>query len=485
MFFRYTRYGIAIRATAENDENARLLGVSTRRVSLVVWGMAGGLSTIGAVLYAGTSGIASTLGVGPGLLLRALAAAVLARMTSLPRAVMWALVVGLVEQVLLFNLGNATFVDALLFVVILVALLVQRAQIGRLGGLDQSSWPINTREEELPAGLARAPLTARLNTATAFAIVAFAIVLPFTLPAGQLYVVIVGICFAIAGLSITILTGLGGQISLGQWALAGIGAFTAAQASVHLGWQPWAAVVVGTAAGGVASLIIGLPALRIRGLFLAVATLAFAVAASSWLFRAEWFAGGRSGFTVDRPSFAASDVAYYFVCLGGLTVAAAVVRSVRRSRLGRNIIAVRENAPTAAALGVNVVATRLLTFAISGCVAGFAGTIFLFAQQSITGESFRALLSLQVVILAVVGGVATIAGALLGAAFLMILPNLVPGQEVLAAVAGGGTVLLILQFLPGGLSSLLLRLRRVALVPPFDADTGASASRPIPQEVAT
>src|SRR5205823_15010704 len=128
------------------------------------------------------------------------------------------------------------------------------------------------------------------------------------------------------GLSLVILTGYGGQISLGQWAVAGVGAFAAARLDVSAGWPSWSVPVAAVAAGAATALVIGLPALRLRGLFVAVTTLAFSVAAASYLFGEPWFTGGQQGITPSRPSFVAGDRAFYLAALCALVVAMLAAR---------------------------------------------------------------------------------------------------------------------------------------------------------------
>ena len=463
LFFRMSRFGIAMRAAAENADNARLLGVSTRRMSLVAWGIAGGLSATAAVLYAGSSGVALNLGVGPALLLRGLAAAMLARMTDLPRALGWGLGIGFMEQVLLFNVGQGGVVEAALLSIVLGALLVQRRAIGRVGRLDDSSWPVTQTLQRLPRELRSSLPASRLRLSFAAATVGLVIVLPFALSAGQTFAVTTGVAFAMCGLSLTILTGHVGQVSLGQWAVAGAGAFAAARVDATLGWSPWAAFLVAVGAGAAASLVIGLPALRVRGLFLSVCTLAFAVAASAYLFRTEWLAGGRGGLEVSRPWPVAGDRAFFYLAVAALAGAALVAHRTKGGRLGRNLMAVRENEPGAAALGVGSVGAKLTGFAIAGGLAGCAGAIFLYAQQGVSGESFRVEQSLLLVVAVVIGGVGSLAGPIVGAFLLFVLPVLSPGQAFLATVGSAAGLLLVVQHLPGGLVTLGYRIRDAIL----------------------
>ncbi len=462
-FLRLTRFGTAMRAVAENEDNARLLGVSARRVSRAAWALGGGLSATAAVLIGATTGSASNLGIGAPLLVRALAPAMAAALLSLPKAAAWGVCLGVVEQALLFNTQNSGVVDAVLLAFILAALLLQRRPRGRAAELDESSWPIASSLRALPAGLAADPLRQRLRVAMLLAMAVLVVGAPLVASETTTVLLVRVIAFGIAGISLTVLTGYGGQVSLGQWAVAGVGGIAAARIDVAHGWPVWATIVVSAVAGAVVSVLIGLPALRLRGLLLAVTTLAFAVAASGYLFGADWFAGDDAGITVVRPAVIASDRALYVVAIGVLGLAALIAHRTATGRLGRLIAAVRENERSAVAAGIDVVGVKLTTFAIAGAIAGLGGWLAVYSDGIGSRGVFDPRFSLLLVMAAVLGGVGTISGPVVGAFLVFGLPALFPEEAFIATFGTGIGVLNVLLFLPAGVASLPMKIRDALL----------------------
>lgn len=459
VFLRYSRFGQAMRAVAENADNARLLGVSVRRVSMTAWALAGAMSAIAAVLKGGVVGTAVNLGTGPELLLRALAVAMAAGLLSLPRAALWGLIIGVGEQLVLYNVNNPGLVDALLFGFVVVLLLARRRPLGRAGELEESSWPISTALRTLPGRLANGELNRRLRHGVLAAAVVGAVTTGFAVDTSVQFALTQAIALAIGALSLTILTGLGGQISLGQWGIAGVAGFLAVRADLSWGWQWWATVLVAVVTGAVIALVIGLPALRLRGVLLALTTLAFSVAVAEYLFRQAWFTGGQAGLQVPHPSPFHGSSAFYVLCLALLAIAMIAARQIMRSRLGRLIGAVRENEKAASAAGISVARIKLTTFALSGSLAGLAGWVAIYGQGSATADSFSADKSFIVVAAAVVGGIGTVSGPVMGALLVGGLPRLFGDQSFLVALGTGVGVLQILMFLPTGLVTLPLRVR--------------------------
>src|SRR5439155_25062015 len=159
------------------------------------------------------------------------------------------------------------------------------------------------------------------------------------------------VVFAVMGLSLVVLTGLAGQLSLGQFAFVGLGALVGGRLG-QLGYDPWVGIVYAVAAGGIAALVVGLPALRIRGLFLAVTTLGFAVASQTWLRGQSWLLhveGGSTSLQIRRMKWLGINFGeekhYYWLCLAVFVVLAAFVHHLRRTGLGRAMMAVRDNEP--------------------------------------------------------------------------------------------------------------------------------------------
>ena len=270
------------------------------------------------------------------------------------------------------------------------------------------------------------------------------------------------IAFALACVSLVVLTGWAGQISLGQVAFFAIGAATSACVTSRWHVDLTLALLVGAATGAIAALAVGLPALRLQGLYLAVTSLVFAVTVTAWLLNDRFFEWVPSDRIERPPLFGRISVddsaRYYFYSLAVLAIVAVVLRRLRASAIGRAIIAVRDNEPAAAAFAIGTVRVKLTAFAISGAVAGIGGALFVHLNQSFDLASYDAGESLDVFVASVVGGLGSLAGAVLGALFLWGVRWFVPANEwrFLASASG---VLLVLLLLPGGLVGLLARLR--------------------------
>jgi ABC-type branched-subunit amino acid transport system ATPase component/ABC-type branched-subunit amino acid transport system permease subunit len=468
LFLERTPTGLAVRAAADNREAAELAGISTARTSTLVWSLAGALAVLTVVL---SNGLLRTrvgdidLGLGPGLLLRALVAALVARFVSLPLALAAGIVLGVVDAVVLVNVASAQgIVDAGLFVAVLLLVLYRAVRDGRLrGGDDAVQLAGLTAERPIPAVLRQTWWAPRLGLLTWSVAGLLALCVPLLgLDAGQLQAASRVPLFAIVGLSLVVLTGWAGQLSLGQVALYGLGAFTCA-ALVERGVPFPAAVAQATIAGVLAALVIGLPALLVRGLFLAVTTLAFAVAASSALFQSSLFVGESRVATVDPGTLLGLDLrngtTYYYLCLAALLVCCLAVSALRRSGAGRAIIAVRANADRAASMTLSPAVVRLSAFAVSGGLAAFAGALLAGLQRSISSAQFPVFDSLVVVALVMIGGVGSVAGAVLGALWVFGLPALLGGGDVVRLLTSAIGLLVLLLYLPGGLRSLLLLAR--------------------------
>lgn len=473
LFFKKARYGIAIRAAADDEDNARLLSISPRRVSLTAWGLAGGLSALAAVLIAGVKGSGSDFSFGPGLLLRALAPALIARLSSLPVTALAGLGVGVLDQLVTAETGNATVSDAALFLVVLVSLFVQRTAAGRAGDVTAVSFPVAAAARRISSAARASSAFQRSRRGVPVAVGVLLALLPLALDDADNGTLALTAAFAVAGLSVVLLTGIAGQVSLGQWAIAGVGAYAVGLASLRWHWNVLPSLLFAAIAGAVGSLVIGIPALRLRGLYLGLASLALAVAAHSWLFQTSLFGQvdkGAGGGQVARPRLLGAggvslfgNRAFAYLALAVLAVAAGVVAVVRSGRVGRQLTSVRENERAAAAFGVDVITAKLTAFTLAGALAGLAGGLYAYAQGGPDQSDFTPSQSFLVLAIAIVGGVATISGPLIGAVLLITLPTVFADAPVVGLLASGAGVLVVVQNLPGGVVSLLLRLREVFL----------------------
>ena len=477
-FFRFTDLGIAVRASAENAPRAALLGIPVGRVSTIVWVLAGVLSAIGIFLRGPIIGIPLVGFVGPAMLLFGLAAAVMGRMENLPMAFLGGILVGILDQVVLFSTGRASLASAAILVVILVALLLQRADTARAhhaGG----GWEMVKTYRPIPAELRTLPEVRQVRRLVVGGVAALALFAPYLLgPGGASFATRI-LIFAMVGISLVVLTGWAGQISLGQFAIAGVGAAVAGGLVANHNADFFVVLATAGLTGTVVALLIGLPALRIQGLFLAVTTLAFAFVVERVVLSREYFAWLLpdqlaviqrpvlySRFDLNEPTelgvlTISSDAKLYYVTLVVLLLSIALVRAVRRNRSGRLFMGVRDNSRVMEAFGVSVVHTRLVAFAVSGFVAALAGALLAYDQGSVDAGAFTPARSIQLFVMTVIGGIGNIGGAVLGAVFVLGLP-VVPGLrrlEFVELLASGIGALIILYFLPGGLMEGVYRLR--------------------------
>jgi ABC-type branched-subunit amino acid transport system ATPase component/ABC-type branched-subunit amino acid transport system permease subunit len=452
-WFLRTRYGLAVRAAAANHDAARVAGVSAARVSAATWAIAGAVSAYTATLVRPSQGFVRAEALGPGLLLRALAAAVLGGMVSLPTALAAGIGLGIVEQALKWNFPRAGLVEMVLFVVILGGLTLRRRDEAR--GEDRGQWAAVQAWPPLADSLRRIAIVRYLGKAVAVAAAAAAVVATFVVSdSGAVHLTVMA-SFALVGLSVAIVTGLSGQLSLGQFGLAGIGAVASYQVT-----QATGNYVLGfgaaAAAAGAASVVVAVPALRIRGLMLAVTTLSFALAASAWLLQQPWMLG--RGVEPGRPGVGSlvlnTSKRYYLFALAVLAVGVWLASNVWRGGVGRRLRAVRDNEDAARAFTVSATSGKITGFVLAGLIAGLGGAVYGHALAHIDATTFPIEASITSVVTAVLGGLGVVAGPLMGVLYIVGLPGFVHMTAAgLAATAIGW--LLILLVAPGGFAQLL------------------------------
>jgi ABC-type branched-subunit amino acid transport system ATPase component/ABC-type branched-subunit amino acid transport system permease subunit len=410
--------------------------------------------------------------LGPSLLLRALAAAMVGRMTSLPKAMVGGVAVGVIEAVFFANVANPGAVDLALFLGVLALVLRSKA----LFQDETGSWSLTPKVRAIPEALRTNWLAAHLNFVAGLGGLAIAIAAPVLLStSSQTFQLTRVLVFALIGLSVTVLTGWTGQLSLGQFAFVGLGAVVA-NSMVGRGISFPVALVYAGVAGGLAALIVGFPALRVRGPLLAVTSLAFAVVAQTWLLGRSVFQGPHGIALLELPRtkiFGIFDLhverTYYFLCLVILTLAILGVGRLRATGAGRAVIAVRENEPAAASFSVSPALTKLGAFAFSGVLAGvggglLAGAMVQFQVNPGGGQApFSPQHSLQIVAMVVIGGLGSVGGAVLGAVYLIGLPALFGSSNAVSLAVSGIGLLTLLLYLPGGLMQVPYRARDAIL----------------------
>jgi ABC-type branched-subunit amino acid transport system ATPase component/ABC-type branched-subunit amino acid transport system permease subunit len=458
LFLRRTRYGLALRCASANPEAARMSGIFAARMSSLAWAVAAVISALTAILVLPARGVVSVEAFGPSLLLRALAGAVLARMNSIPAALAAGLGLGIVEQLLLWNYPRGGFVELVLFGIIVVALLAQRG----LGGREEEkgSWAAVQAWRPLPDAVRRlreVQLTRRVASALA---IGLAVALPLIVSNSTAISLTTIMAFAIVGLSVGVITGLGGQLSLGQFAVGAVGAAISAQVLRRIDFAPLAFLYAGLG-GAALSLLIGIPALRIKGLLLTVTTLGFTLVASSWLLPQSWALGG-VGIAPGRPEILGNRLEagreYYYFALALFGVTLLLARNIRRGGIGRLLIAVRDNEDNARAFSLPARRVKLQGFAVAGFIAGIGGATYGHVLSLLGPAAFPVQSSIDVVALTVIGGMSLLIGPLLGALYIIGVPEFVPLDSAGLAATKLGWLVLIL-YLPGGIAQGLEPLR--------------------------
>ncbi|MEP6872913.1 MAG: branched-chain amino acid ABC transporter permease [Burkholderiales bacterium] len=299
------------------------------------------------------------------------------------------------------------------------------------------------------------------------ALVAVAIAVPWLVPSFVLFQLTLVLVYAIAILGLNLLTGFNGQVSLGHSAFFALGAYAAAIGidQVHLPY--YATLPVAAVVCFVVGFLFGLPALRLQGSYLALATFALAVAMPQILkfSRLETWTGGVQGISFNKPEPPAglslnADQWLYAVVFGVALLAFAGAKRLVASRSGRALMAIRDNPVAATAMGVDVALVKSLTFGVSALYTGVAGALAAIVLQYVAPDSYTVLFSIALLVGLVVGGVGSIPGALLGGLFILFVPNL--AEKVSKSLAGGIyalILLLVIYLMPTGIAGALGRLR--------------------------
>jgi ABC-type branched-subunit amino acid transport system ATPase component/ABC-type branched-subunit amino acid transport system permease subunit len=307
--------------------------------------------------------------------------------------------------------------------------------------------------------------------------IALAIVLPGALAGigvlNDFRAIVIGTaaCFAVAALSLNVVLGYTGLLSLGHVALMGFGAFVGAKLTspeeLRLAFLP--ALVIAAVLSGALGFVLGLPALRVRGIYLAVVTLVFQYAMWQSLFRSRPLSNGSGGVSFPRPWFGdnelASNTSYLAVVLVAVVLIWLVDTNLTSSRIGRALQAIRADEAVAASFGIDVVRTKLLAFALSGAMAGIAGFLYGHLTRFVAADSFPLTQSLLLVIMVVVGGIGSRPGIIVGAAFFGVFPLVLDsaiGKEAATnwgAVIGAAALLIAVARNPEGLAGAVRELR--------------------------
>jgi ABC-type branched-subunit amino acid transport system permease subunit len=415
--FRFTMFGLSLRAAAETERGARLVGLAPDRLVATCWA--------GSSVLAGAFGIliAPITGLDPVrfalFIIPALAAALVGRLTYVSATTIGGLALGMTQSELLFLTTKTWFpawarsgvVDLVPFVAIVVALVVVGKRLPVRGLVAGAESMRSLRTSERPATVAVWIVAGLVGMAL--------------LHGNDRYALQLSVIGAMLVLSLVVLVGYVGQLSLAQAAIAGTAGFLVSRFADGMGIPfPIAPLVAATCAAALGA-VIGLPALRVRGVQLAVVTLAGAVAVEQVVLRNPRIAGGTGGAVVPEPSLFGVDLgprasngqptlAFGVTCLVVLAVLALVVGNIRRSAFGRRMLAVRSNERAAAAIGIDVVRVKIAAFAIASFIAGIGGAMTGYLQGSVSEQSFGVFVGISLLATAYLAGITSVNGAFVG-----------------------------------------------------------------------
>ncbi len=476
VWLRRTRNGLALQAAAENRQFASYARFSPDVLAATAWAVASGCTALVAVLAAPLTGlnpVSYTLLVVP-----ALACALVGRLQRVGIAVAAGLILGALQSETTFwatetwwphwaTVGVGSVIPFLVVVVVLFTL-------GR-------SLPTRDAESVAKLPVVRPP---RATTRNALVSIVVGVLLIVLTHGSYRFGIVTSMIISVIALSFVVLTGLLGQVSFAQASFAGVAAFTLSKLTQFTGIGfPWAPLLA-AAIAALCGLIVGIPALRIRGAQLAVATLALALAVDQLLFQNPSFNDIAHGNTVDSPRLLGLDlsvragtdtarVTFAVLVLVVLALSSFAVNNWMRSSTGRRLIAVRSNERASASLGMDVIRTKLLGFTLSAFIAGVGGALLAYSHGSVSSDSFATLVGISFLLYAYLGGITSVSGALIAGTLapLGIVYTLVnravpsfsqTSYQLIAALGLIVTAVANPQGIAGGLRDILSRMTRRA-----------------------
>jgi len=472
-FFKYTDYGLAMRGAAQNRRAASLMGIDPDIAAAAAWALGGGMAALAGVLLAAVTNLDPfTLSL---QVLPAFVAALIGGLDSLTGALWGSAIAGLCFGLVPYfsstpvigSIAGQSGSPQLALTVLVLIIMGVRGR--RIAGADTGEAGLSVSAS--PTKPIRSRSIGRAMLATAVVIAIWPWIVPFSVVGTSVEM----IELALVAASLVILTGWVGQISLAQASFVGIAALVTGMVSRGWGLQFPATTIIGALAAGVAAVLLGVVALRVRGLYLAVATLIFAWMCQAFLFPSSWL-GASSGSSAIPPGGIGHRGAWPFLDLtdrrtlfylfaGVIALVLFGLANLRNTKTGRAFFAVRGSEMAAASLGIDVVRTKLVAFAISGVVAGIAGNLIMVHQGTVEPGQFIFTVSLQYLAIAVVGGLGSLGGAVAAGAVFAGLDELFFRVTALAGwldVVSAGLLAIVLLAYPGGLAALFESAGRAA-----------------------
>lgn len=472
LVLRRTRWGLSMRAVSSGPQTAELLGVRVGRVRFGAWAVGGAFGGLSAVLvtpitYLSPTGYTT-------FLLTAFAAVVLGGFTSIAGVLVGAMVFGVASNLAL-SYVDASLISTYTFIGVgLVLILRPYGLFGR--------GEVHVAEPDLPArpgawqqrfrqsviGARRAAVretpervsSPRSQLVTALVVSVLLVVMPWALNLQQLFVLTTALTAFIGIAGLSVLVGHTGQISLGHSGMLAVGGYTLAISAQH-GVPIVLGLVCATAVGGLCGLLLGAPTTRLSGLYLSILTLLFAFAVPELVVQFAGLTGGTNGLPITVPDWLFEQRSMYWFILAICGLVAAAVHLISVGRIGRAWHAVRDSEDGARSIGLSPARTKLGAFVLGSALAGLSGALTVMLVGYIGPDSFGIFVAIYALLAVVLGGSVSVAGSLLGALFITLIPDMTGKAGVPQDFVFGAALVLVLIFAPQGLVGLASKIVRL------------------------
>jgi branched-chain amino acid transport system permease protein len=464
LFFRYTSLGLAMRAAAQNPISSRLVGIRVSWMLALGWGLAAMIGAVAGMMIAPIVFLEPNM-MG-GIMIYAFAAATLGGFNSPMGAVVGGILVGITENLAgtyIPFIGPDLKLTVALLMILIVLLVKPTGLFGKAGV--PKMWEMK-RIAQVPefVQVGVSPTRSYWKIIGLLGVLTVAFLLPFVLSSYRLFQFTLVYVYAIALLGLNMLTGYNGQISLGHGAFYALGAYTAAilveRGEMAYGWTIPIASLISLITG----FLFGIPALRLEGLYLSLATFALALSIPQILKYFESWTGGVQGIILSKPEAPFGlplnpDQWLYFLTLGILIISFGIGWNLLRGRVGRAIIAIRDHPTAAETLGIHKALYKSLTFGVSAMYTGTAGALGAIVVQFVAPDSFNEFLSISFLVGIVIGGLSSISGSIFGAFFIQFVPTYAQNISKAAPWAIYGIFLIAFMYLmPTGIAGFLQRV---------------------------
>jgi ABC-type branched-subunit amino acid transport system permease subunit len=451
-----TKLGRGLRACAENPAAAGLMGIDVRRMTLLSFALATLIAAIAGVIVAPTTSL--QFDTGRLFTISGFVAAAIGGIISFPGAIVGGLFLGLATQLATAYISSL-FSNAIALLFLLAVLVFRPSGLVQVGVARRQ----DTRDDVKPVGHA-----ARLPPGLVLPLAAFALLIAVLVPFvvtdnGILSGLVIALILFMTLMGLDVLMGYAGQVSLGQAGFMAIGGYTSGYLSINYELAPVLSIFAGIGVSLACALVLSVVTLRLRGLYLALATLAFGLLVDSCATGFLDITGGPSGL-VGIPSFSVAGVefgtprAMYYVVLALDLVVLVALAGAMRSGFGRALKAIRSDQMAAAALGINTVRYKLAAFLISVTLASLAGSMYAFFFNFLSPEMVGTARSLELVAMLIIGGESTLFGGLFGALLLTLLPTIFQPLAITKTFAAGALLVASFLYLPQGLYGAIVQM---------------------------